>query len=115
MIDWLKTEFDVQKPGALLEDFATLDLAAFIEEVRKRRPKSAGKLTPASLKALRNGYAEQVAPVQQQKAEAATLERALSDLVNAAYGLTPEEIALLWATDPPRMPLSPPREGHAGV
>lgn len=36
--------------------------------------------------------------------EALQLERTLSDLVNAAYHLTPEEIALMWATAPPRMP-----------
>ena len=32
------------------------------------------------------------------------LERTLSDLINAAYGLTPEEVKLMWATAPPRMP-----------
>ena len=37
--------------------------------------------------------------------EAAGLERRLSDLVNAAYSLTPEEIELLWRTAPPRMPV----------
>jgi hypothetical protein len=34
------------------------------------------------------------------------LERDLSDLVNDAYGLTSEEIDLMWRTAPPRMPLS---------
>jgi hypothetical protein len=28
----------------------------------------------------------------------------LSDLVNDAYDLTPEEVDLLWSTAPPRMP-----------
>jgi|GEM_PF-2321218 len=37
-------------------------------------------------------------------AEAQPLERTLSDLVNAAYHLTPEEIQLMWDTAPPRMP-----------
>jgi hypothetical protein len=37
-------------------------------------------------------------------------ERKLSDLVNAAYGLTPEEVALMWRTAPPRMPLDPAEE-----
>jgi hypothetical protein len=32
------------------------------------------------------------------------LERRLSDLVNEACGLTPDEVALLWETAPPRMP-----------
>lgn len=47
-----RTEFDVEAPGQKLESFAGLDEAAFIEEVRKRRPKSAGKLSPAALRAL---------------------------------------------------------------
>ena len=35
---------------------------------------------------------------------------ALSDLVNEAYGLTPDEVRLMWATAPPRMPLAPDAE-----
>jgi len=31
-----------------------------------------------------------------------------SDLVNQAYALTPSEIALMWQTAPPRMPIPPP-------
>ena len=58
---------------------------------------------------LREGYAEQGAPVQQRQAEALKLERRLADLVNQAYGLTPEEVDLLWRTAPPRMPV-----GQAG-
>jgi hypothetical protein len=57
------------------------------------------------LRALRDGYAEQAHPVQERQTEARTLERRLSDLVNAAYGLTPEDIELLWRTAPPRMPV----------
>ncbi len=41
-------------------------------------------------------------------AEALTLEHELSDLVNAAYGLTPAEIELMWDTAPPRMPIGRP-------
>jgi hypothetical protein len=37
------------------------------------------------------------------------LERTLSDLINQAYALTPEEIALMWRTAPPRMPIPTPR------
>ena len=108
MLDWLCTEFEVQEPGARLEDFATLDVHAFVEEVRKHRPKAARKLTPAALKDLQNGYTEQIVHVQQNMTEALMLERKLSDLINTAYGLTAEEVALLWATAPPRMPLPPP-------
>ena len=32
----------------------------------------------------------------------------MSDVVNASFGLTPDEVALMWATTPPRMPVAPP-------
>jgi hypothetical protein len=50
---------------------------------------------------------EAIEPARTQAAEALQLERRLSDLVNEAYGLTPDEVALLWATAPPRMPFVP--------
>ncbi len=103
-LDWLRVEFGVEKPGQKLEAFAALDTDAFVEEVRKRRPKAEGRLTPASLRDLRSGYGEGAAPIRAARAEAAKLENRLSDLVNGAYGLIPEEIGLLWSTDPPRMP-----------
>jgi hypothetical protein len=103
-LDWLRVELGVEKPGQKLTDFAALTEEAFVEEVRKRRPKGSPRLTPAGLKELRTVYTEQATPVQDARAEAASLERRLSDLVNAAYGLTEAEIDLLWRTAPPRMP-----------
>lgn len=108
LLDWLRTEFDVEVPGQKLAEFAALDVDAFIEEVRKRRSKTASRLTPAALRDLRNGYTEQATPVQQHQQEAMVLERRLADLVNLAYGLTAEDIDLLWRTAPPRMPLGRP-------
>ncbi len=104
MLDWLRVEFGVQKPGQKLQEFAALGSDAFVEEVRKRRPKAASRLTPAGLRELREGYAETATPVYEGKTEAAGLERRLSDLVNEAYGLTSEEVELLWSTAPPRVP-----------
>jgi hypothetical protein len=97
----------VEKPGQKLEDFAALDLDAFVEEVRKRRPKVEGRLTPGAVRDLKNGYEEMTGPVRQARSEAAGLERRLSDLVNEAYGLTPEDVVLMWKTAPPRMPRFP--------
>lgn len=102
--DWLRTEFGVESPGAHLKDVDALDEEAFLEEVRKRRPKTAGRLTPATLSDLRKGRADLAAPAAQRRSEALALERRLAELVNAAYGLTPEEITLLKETAPPRMP-----------
>jgi hypothetical protein len=103
-LDWLRVEFGVEKPGQKLENFATLGPDAFVDEVRKRRPKGEGRLTPGALRDLRVGYAEMADPVRRAKTKAASLERKLSELVNKAYGLTDEEVDLLWMTAPPRMP-----------
>jgi hypothetical protein len=43
------------------------------------------------------------------------LERQLSDLVNEAYGLTPDEVALMWQTAPPRMPFTARHDGTTGA
>ena len=48
-----------------------------------------------------------IEPARALAADTLTLERALSDLVNQAYALTPTEIALMWQTGPPRMPTRP--------
>ena len=54
-----------------------------------------------------------IEPSRARAAETLTLERTLSDLVNQAYALTPAEIALMWQTAPPRMPIPPPGGGKA--
>jgi len=59
-------------------------------------------LTAAGVYAMWSEYARALDP------ETLKLERALSDLVNQAYGLTPAEIDLMWQTAPPRMPIFPP-------
>jgi hypothetical protein len=109
-LNWLRVEFGVEKPGQKLEDFAALGPDAFVEEVRKRRPRGEGRLTPGALRDLKGGYADMAEPVRQAKTEAANLERELSDLVNEAYGLTPEEIDLLWKTARPGCPGSEHRD-----
>ena len=62
----------------------------------------------AALKALRDEYARSIEPARKLAAEALKLETEVSNLVNQAYGLTPEEVALMWETAPPRMPVPPP-------
>ena len=51
-------------------------------------------------------YQESAIPMRMRLAEANRLEHRLSDLINQAYQLTPEEIELMWRTAPPRMPIS---------
>ena len=64
------------------------------------------KLSPAALAELREGYQSTVEPARVLRAEATRLEHEVSDLVNSAYGLTEEDVALMWRTAPPRMPLA---------
>jgi hypothetical protein len=109
ILDWLRVEFGVEKPGNRLQDFATLNEDDFITEVKKR---AAERLTPAGLRLLRENFAEYSRAVRDIEAERLEIEHRLSDLVNRAYGLTPEEIDLMWRTAPPRMPIKPPAQ-HA--
>jgi hypothetical protein len=74
--------------------------------VKKQRPGKQG-LSVAELKRLKDEYATSVVPLQALDREADRLERELSDLVNAAFGLTPDEVKLMGDTAPPRMPFTP--------
>ncbi|WP_373510004.1 Eco57I restriction-modification methylase domain-containing protein [Thiocapsa sp.] len=104
LLTWLRHEFAVEKPGQQLEDFARLTGDAFAAEVRKRRPKGAPRLTPAAIGELTDTHGRYAAPMQQRAAEIRTLEHRLSDLVNQAYRLSDDDIALIRRTAPPRMP-----------
>ncbi|MFL5339061.1 MAG: Eco57I restriction-modification methylase domain-containing protein [Gemmataceae bacterium] len=105
LLDWLRAEFAVEKASQKLQNVAALDADTLIAEVKKARGKTKS-LTAAGVKLLKDEYARTVAPLQTLAAEALQLERRVSDLVNAAYGLTPEEVALMWQTAPPRMPIT---------
>ena len=110
VLQWLEITYLMDKVGQKLEDFSALSFAEFVAEIRKRMPKtkSSDPLGVAGLKAVRETYNEYAPAIQSRKAEALRLEHRLSDLVNQAYGLTPEEIDLMWKTAPPRMPLARP-------
>ena len=59
------------------------------------------------MKSLRDEHTRTIEPARAQAGAPIRrefLERRLSDLVNEAYGLTPDEVALMWQTTPPRMP-----------
>jgi hypothetical protein len=103
VLDRLKVEFGVEKPSQKLQDVATLDADTLAAEVQKARGKKK-LLSVAQVKALRSEHARSVKSLQALAAEARQLERRVAELVNAAYGLTAEEVALMWQTAPPRMP-----------
>ncbi len=103
VLDVLRMEFEVDAPGNALSDFATLDSDGFVREVKKRRPKGS-TLSPAGLRALRELYAAQTPPILAMRAAILDHESRIADAVHAAYGLRPDDLALLRATAPPRMP-----------
>jgi hypothetical protein len=78
--------------------------------VRAALPAHRRTLSAADVAAIHVEHAATISPMAVRLAEAARLERAFSSLINRAYGLTPEEERLMWATALPRMPISPPGE-----
>lgn len=112
LLMWLKTEHGIDKAGNALSDPAGLTTEAFVQEVRKRRPRAMGKPSPGELRELRELHEETRLPLLQRRQSIAVAERRLSDLVNAAYGLSDEDVDLIRRTAPPRMPqgLAPPKQ-----
>jgi hypothetical protein len=107
VLDWLKIEHEVFDPSTKLSSLVDLDSESFVAEVKKNRGKSK-PLSLAALRTLREEFARTIIPAQALAVEARSLEQTISDLVNAAYELTPAEIELMWETAPPRMPRSHP-------
>ena len=107
LLDWLRMEYAIEKPSNKLLAATDLDSDTWVSEVKRIRGKKQ-PLTAAGVQGLRAEYTRTIEPARALAAETLNLERTLSDLVNQAYGLTPAEIALMWQTAPPRMPIPPP-------
>jgi hypothetical protein len=88
-----------------LQDVAHLDADALADDVKKARGRSKPP-SAAEAKRLKAEHAVSIVPLQTLAREAHMQENRASDLVNAAYGLTSDEIALMRQTAPPRMPLA---------
>jgi hypothetical protein len=107
--DWLHHEFGIDKVRRALAEPHKLDADGFVTAVRAALPKSR-KWSAAEIARLKQEHVDTMTPARNAAADLLALERRLSDLVNAAYGLTPEDVALMWRTAPPRMPLDPADE-----
>jgi hypothetical protein len=83
---------------------------AFAQTLRAALPVRRRTLSAAEVAAIRAEHAATIARVTARLAEPSRLENELSRLVNQAYGLTPEDERLMWATAPPRMPITPPAD-----
>lgn len=104
--DWLKHTFDVAKLNRVLLNFDALTPDAFVTAVQAAIPRRR-KLTAGDIAELKREHGATIEPARAARRTMFTLEQQLSELVNAAYGLTDEEVALMWDTAPPRMPLTP--------
>jgi hypothetical protein len=104
LLDWLRIELGIDKPGQRLAEYQDLSADDFTAEVRKRRPKGAVRLSPKTLAELAATHGEYADPERRRAARLRTLEQRLAELVNQAYGLSADDIDLLWRTAPPRMP-----------
>ena len=107
VLDWLRHEFGVEKASQKLQTLVALGPDDLIAEVKKARGRTR-PLSVADVKRLKDEHTKNVVPLRALADEARQLECRVSDLVNAAYGLTPAEVALLWETAPPRTPLAGP-------
>jgi hypothetical protein len=97
-------EYAIKKPSNKLLAVTDLDSDTWVGEVKRIRGKKS-PLTAAGVHVLRDEYTRTIEPARALAVETLKLERTLSDLVNQAYALTAAEIALMWQTAPPRMPI----------
>ncbi|MEQ1538663.1 MAG: Eco57I restriction-modification methylase domain-containing protein [Sphingorhabdus sp.] len=104
--DWIAHTFDPKTIPPTLREASKLDSDGFIAAVRAALPKRQG-LTPTQLRQLRDAFAETAEPARAARNELMAHERKIAAMVERAYGFTQEEVALMWRTAPPRMPLAP--------
>ena len=103
MADWLKHEMGLEKLKGSLQEPAGLDADGFIAAVRDSLPRRRD-LSAEDIARLKTEHKQIVQPAREARARILATERQLSDIVNRAYGLSEEDVALMWRTAPPRMP-----------
>jgi len=104
--DWLHQEFGT-KPGAnSLQRLTALNLDEFVAAVRAALPMEK-RLTAADVAEIKREYGDTLEPAKNHRAEITQIERNLSDLVNASYGLSAGDVQQMWKSAPPRMPFTP--------
>lgn len=107
LADWLSLEMGLDGLPMTLRQASLLDSDGFVAAVRAALPRRQS-LTPTQLRQLRDAFAETAEPARTARGELLAHERTLAAMVERAYGLTEEEVALMWRTAPPRMPLPSP-------
>lgn len=112
--DWLNVEFGVEKPGQNLSSPHEIDSETFVTEVKKRRS-GGSSVTSGELRRLREEYGTLTEYLSRKTREASKLESQVSDLITRSYGLTPDDVGLMWDTAPPRMPIQRPHSSTASA
>jgi hypothetical protein len=107
VLDWLLVQHSIAEPTTKLRQALSLSSDTFVAEVQKARGRK-NSLTAAGLRSLREEYSRTIEPARVLASEALQLEYRIHDLVNEAYGLTRDEVRLMWDTAPPRMPVVRP-------
>jgi hypothetical protein len=102
-LQWVTHETGIAKAPVSLETPWQLHPEGFLAELKKaglKRP------TPAQLQHLAQTFEREAAALRANRTEALRLERELDELILKVYRLTPDEIALLRRTAPPRSPIA---------
>jgi hypothetical protein len=102
-LQWVTHETGLAKVPASLETPWQLQPEGFLAELKKAGLKRA---TPATLQHLTQTFEREAAALRTNRTEALCLERELDELILKVYKLTPDEIALLRRTAPPRSPIA---------
>ena len=103
VLDVLRLRYGVERFGQKLEDFDQLGSEDFLREASRRFDKK--KPVPTSaLRELRTLFDTEVPGILAQRSTLLALEKQIAAAVHAAYQLTPEDLAVMKETQPPRMP-----------
>ncbi len=108
LLAWYRTAWEIERIPNALKDPFDLDAEGFAAALKNALPRARRRLAVAEVRRITEAHRAHIAPIAARLAEARRHEQALADLVLDAYGLTPEDRALMWRTAPPRMPVPPP-------
>ncbi|WP_208867120.1 Eco57I restriction-modification methylase domain-containing protein [Bradyrhizobium sp. AS23.2] len=104
---WLLHEWQLGKLSRSSSGLLSLDPDAFVGQIRAALPKKR-KLSSSDIERLVEEHGNLIEPARAAITSIRSSEQRISELVNEAYGLTPEDVQLMWETAPVRMPFVPP-------
>lgn len=104
--DWLRLTFDLEKLPTSLNKLSAISESEAIRAILMIFPKN-NQPSAGDIVRIRKELQTTMLPAHQDWQKIKSLECELSDLVNTAFGLTVQDVELLWQTAPPRMPFYP--------